>query len=199
MMKKELNIDFFKIQYNNIEPKKGRILISEPFSSSFYFKRSVILLTEHDKDGSVGYILNKPVEVDFDKMFTNFPDINIHVSLGGPVNTDRIYYLHTLGKDLIPGSIRIVGNIYWGGNFNLLLDLLRSGAVKEWQVKFFVGYSGWSENQLADEISKNYWLVSELSATEIMDSSNDIWKLAVSKLAPRYRIWANFPEDASLN
>ncbi len=194
-MDKNLNIDFFRIKTNNVLPEKGKILISEPFSQDMYFKRSIVLLTECNEDGAMGFILNKPLDIKLNEVIDNFPKCDSKVSLGGPVNSDRIFFLHTVGEELLPGSINIFDNIFWGGDFFKVKDLLRKGTITKNQIRFFLGYSGWSPGQLNEELKNNYWLVGSIPDNQVFDIYSDIWKQAVEKLDAKYKIWLNFPEN----
>jgi putative transcriptional regulator len=198
MSMKELNIDFFSIENNKVA-RQGRVLISEPFLSDTYFHRSVVFLTEHSKEGSVGFVLNKPVDLSVNDVLNDFPQTDAEISIGGPVNTNTIHYIHTLG-DIIPNSVRVTGNIYWGGDFETLKALIREGKINSGQVRFFLGYSGWSPNQLENELSENAWLVSEIDQEIIMKGSDhSLWKETLLQLDPKFRTWVNFPENPSLN
>jgi len=176
-----LNIDFFEIK-NDKKAAKGRILISEPFLIDSYFKRSVVYLTEHNSEGSVGFVLNKPIELDIKDVLQDFPDIGAGFSLGGPVNTNTIHYIHTLG-DIIPNSVHVSGNVFWGGDFNYLKDLLKKKRIKPEEIRFFLGYSGWTENQLDRELEENGWLVAEIDNDSIMNGIHpDFWKEVLKKM-----------------
>jgi len=195
---KELNMDFFSIENNQVA-KKGRILVSEPFLSDTYFRRSVVLLTEHSEEGSVGFVLNKPVELTVSSILKDFPEIDASVSIGGPVNTNTVHYIHTLGN-LIPNSVRVMKNLYWGGDFDTIKDLITKGKIKKDSIRFFLGYAGWSPNQLANELSENAWVVTELDTGTIMKSSDlNLWQDTLKNLGDKYRIWVNFPENPGLN
>ena len=194
----ELNIDFFKITDQQVA-QKGRVLISEPFLNDTYFKRSVVLLTEHTKDGSVGFVLNKQVDLKVQDVIQDFPDIDASICIGGPVNTNTIHYIHTLGN-LIPESVNVTNDIYWGGNFDVLKEMISSGAVQQHQVRFFLGYAGWGASQLEDELSENAWLVVELKPELIMKAeSANTWSAILEKMDNKYQVWANFPENPGLN
>jgi putative transcriptional regulator len=192
-------IDFFKIEANNIAPEKGRILISEPFLNDIYFKRSIILLTEHNAEGSIGFVLNKPVNMKIDEIIIDFPAFDCNISVGGPVSTNTVHYIHTLGE-LIPNSVKVHENLYWGGDFDFLKELIKEGAITKNQVKFFLGYSGWSPNQLKDELEQNSWLVCNMAANKIMDNKMDeIWQQVLKSLGEKYKMWINSPENPSMN
>lgn len=191
-------VDLFNIKYNDIKPRQGRVLISEPFAADMFFSRSVVLLTEHNNEGTIGFILNKPIKKLLSEVSSEFGDFEAPVFLGGPVNRDNIYYIHSLGKK-IPDSIRITDNLYWGGNFKVLKKLIDNGEVKSSQIRFFVGYSGWEKNQLDREIKNNSWLISDIDSEMVMNNDAKIWKRVVYKLGKKYRAWTNFPENPNFN
>lgn len=194
----DLNIDFFKITDNKMA-KKGRVLISEPFLNDTYFKRSVVILTEHSDQGTVGFVLNKQVDLKVGDVIQDFPEINASICIGGPVSTNTLHYIHTLG-DLIPDSIHVIDNIFWGGDFEVLKDMVASGMVKKHQIRFFLGYAGWSANQLEAELAENAWLIVELNSNIIMKAeSSDTWNNILAKMDNKYQVWANFPENPTLN
>lgn len=191
--------DLFRIENNNINPGKGKVLIAEPFLEGRYFKRSIVLLAECNEDGAVGFVLNKPINLSVDEVLINIAYFKGEVFIGGPVDTNRIYYIHTI-PDLIPQSLPIFNNLYWGGDFSVLKDLIEQKLVLPNQVRFFAGYSGWSAGQLEEEIKEHSWLVSELEVEEIMDAENsNLWEQSLRKLGGRFRMWSNFPENPSLN
>ena len=194
----ELDIDFFSIENNKVA-KQGRVLISEPFLNDTYFRRSVVLLTEHSEEGSVGFVLNKPVALSVDDVLTDFPEIDTEVSIGGPVNTNTIHYIHTLGE-IIPNSVKVFDSLYWGGDFNVVKQMISDKQIKGSEIRFFLGYAGWSPKQLENELSENAWLVSEMKAEHIMQGPDDnLWKEILEKSGDKYKTWVNFPENPGLN
>lgn len=191
--------DLFRMENNNINPEKGKVLIAEPFLEGRYFKRSIVLLAEFNEEGAVGFVLNKPINLSVDEVLVNIAHFDGDVFVGGPVDTNRIYYIHTL-PHLIPNSIHIFDNLYWGGDFSVLKDLIEEKKVYPHQVRFFAGYSGWSAGQLNEEIKENSWLVSQIDVRSIMSLNNDnLWEQSLRKLGGRYRMWSNFPENPSMN
>lgn len=195
-----MNIDYnFFGAESNLKPKKGRILISEPFLMDNYFKRSIVLLTEHNEEGTIGFVLNKPIEVNVHEIIENFPEFDFTLSLGGPVNTNSLHFIHTLG-DIIPNSVKVLRNIYWGGDFDVIEKLIKSGNINSEQIRFFLGYSGWHPEQLDNEISEEAWIVSELSPEEIMAPMNKLfWKRKLRGMGKKYEMWSNFPENPQMN
>lgn len=193
-----LDFDFLNIDHKNLLPKSGRILISEPLLSDTYFKRSVVLITDYSDQGAVGFVLNKPINISVNEILADFPDFNAKVYVGGPVAKDSIHFLHVLGE-LIPNSVHVKDNIYWGGDFDALKELINEGVVNFSQVRFFLGYSGWSPNQLENEIKENAWLVTEVESDKIMLADKDIWKKSLIELGKKYKAWANVPENPTMN
>jgi putative transcriptional regulator len=194
----QIHYDFFQIE-NSLLPQKGRILISEPFLMDNYFKRSIVLLTEHTDEGTVGFVLNKPVNMKVNEIMADLPAINAIVSLGGPVQTNTLHYIHTLG-DIIPNSMKIIENIFWGGEFDVIKRLLETGSLNNENIRFFLGYSGWQSSQLDDELADNAWIVADISPEEIMTPMNKhFWNKTLYRLGKKYQMWSNFPENPQMN
>ncbi len=190
--------DLLSIDENWLEPQKGRILISEPFSGAEIFEKSVVLIVEHNIKGTVGFILNKPLlstRISILGLLGQYP---WSLNLGGPVETDKIFFIHS-APETISGSLEIAKGIYWGGNFNTAMKLIEDGKLSQRQIRFFAGYSGWNAGQLDSEISKKFWMVGKLSGQIIMDTQKDIWSEAIATMGDRYKIWQNLPADPRLN
>ncbi len=195
----DLPFDLFKIDQNDIKPAQGKILISEPFLVDEYFRRSVILLTEHGDNGSVGFLLNKPLDVGIDELVSDFPDKEAFVSMGGPVGTNTVHYIHLMG-DLIPNSVKVYKNIYWGGDFEIVKEMMRAGKIDPDKIRFFVGYSGWEPKQLEREISENSWVIGQFDEKTIMECKSPFsWHNLLDALGGKYRLWTNFPDNPGLN
>ena len=193
----KVDYDFFKIQ-SKLVPQKGRIIVSEPFLPGNYFSRSAVLLVDYSQHGAVGFILNKPFEKRFNDFLTIIPNFRFPVFNGGPVGNDSLYYIHTLG-DKISGSIKVKDELYWGGSFEELKQVIGAGNTNPDQVKSFVGYSGWSPGQLENEITGNSWLITEADIKMIMESDRDFWIESVKNAGGHYKTWRNFPEDPNSN
>lgn len=193
-----INPDLFKIKSNNVTPQKGRILIAEPFLPGSYFNRSIIFLVEHNAQGTVGFILNKKVDFDIEHFFEEFPKYKGDIFLGGPVNIESLYYIHSLGN-AIPNSIHISDNLYWGGNVDVLKQMVDQKIANEKNVRFFLGYSGWDKSQLNDELHDDSWLVSDISPSMVLAPAPQLWKHMVRKQGGKYILWENYPENPGMN
>jgi len=191
--------DLINIKTNNVKPGRGKILISEPFMPDYYFKRSVVLLAEHNKDGTFGVIINKPMDLKFDEVIKDFPDFDSRIYLGGPVNTDSLFFIHTLGQE-IGNSLRIVEGLYWGGDIENVKEMIESNLINESNIRFFVGYSGWVPNQLSMELKRDSWVVSGISADTMMNTAPEkLWKKMLLELGGKYKHWTNFPSEPAMN
>ncbi len=191
------DFDFFKI-HRKIKPQKGRLLISEPFLQGNFFNRSAVLLVEYSPAGAVGFILNKPFKAQINEIFTMNSGFTPELFVGGPVSSDNLFFIHTLGNQL-KGSLHVKDNLYWGGDFDTLKVAIAAGIVAPTEVRFFVGYSGWSEGQLDREIAENSWLVLEADTNLIMTSDRNFWLESVKNAGGHYETWQNFPEDPNSN
>ena len=180
-------------------PTKGKLLIADPSMSDQSFGRTVILLTEHNENGSIGFILNRPLGFSIKDIL---PEINLDMEIynGGPVEQDNLYFVHQM-PDVIPGSIEISNGIFWGGDFDSVKDLINSGEISSKSIKFFLGYSGWSSKQLVSEMKEDSWLVSKEHGdqTLFLNQTKSLWKNQMNNLGGKYLIWANAPIDPSLN
>jgi putative transcriptional regulator len=196
-MKPEL--DLFAILPEDKIPEKGKILISEPFLPDTFFNRSVVYLTDHNPKGSVGFILNKKLDIKISDAVSGFEGWNEHLNMGGPVAPDTLHYIHNLGT-LVPKSVHVEGDIYWGGDIDAIRELIKSGSVSPVQIRFFLGYSGWSAGQLERELKENSWVIAKVKSEMIMNSRGvDSWKRFLKSLKNKYRVWADFPESPEMN
>lgn len=197
----KLKAGMFNIAFNKLVPERGRLLISEPLLSEAYFQRSVIFLIEHNDQGTMGLVVNKPSGLVLNRIVEGLEDIDeIPVFCGGPMSSDRMYYLHTLGH-LVPHSIEISDGLYIGGDFDVILSYLRSGNNIEHNIKFLVGYSGWSPGQLIEEIENKVWVVADnISPKDCITQEGDLfWRSVVQSLGEKYRTWLNYPKMPYLN
>lgn len=191
-----------KLDFTKFKAEQGKLLLSEPFSQDPNFKRTVVLLATHNEEGSVGFVLNRPMELRLEQIVDDFEHSELPIWDGGPVQRDSLFYIHTLG-DAIPESIRITEELYWGGNFETVKALIKGHKVTESEIRLFIGYSGWSAQQLENEIQNNSWLVAPATLEVVMnagkDSDEKLWKEVVKSMGKDYSILANFPENPMWN
>lgn len=178
---------------------KGKLLIAEPLMGDANFDRTVIFLTDHNKEGSVGFIVNRLLDISLDDLVLDFPSFNSQINDGGPVQQDNLFFLHSKGS-LLSGSEEIIPGIYWGGDYNMLKELITLELIGANDIRFFMGYSGWSAGQLETEMDQNAWQVGPASADLIFNKNpKTIWPKVISSLGGEYPLWQNSPTDPSLN
>lgn len=185
---------------SRLEPSLGKLLISEPFLMDPNFKRSVVLITEHQSEGTVGFILNHPSALLLKDLIPELGDADFPVYIGGPVGTDTIHFIHRC-YDKIGDGEEIAKGIYWGGNFETLKILINNNSISPDEIKFFIGYSGWAEQQLKDEIEENTWIVSDKYHADVVFSDNEeeVWREVIINLGPKYAHVSKFPQNPNLN
>ena len=183
----------------NLKSLKGKLLIAEPsILNDNSFNRTIILITEHTEVNAVGFILNRALDFTVNDLL---PEINSDFTIyqGGPVEQDNLYFVHQV-PHLIPESIEVANGIYWGGNFETLKALLNNDSLKKDDIRFFLGYSGWGKNQLDNEINTNSWFVSENDLENIFAENEEyLWRDKLIQKGGDYKLWANAPNDFSLN
>lgn len=191
-------MDFFDYS-NKLKPEAGRLLISEPYLSDPNFERTIILLCEHNEEGSVGFVLNKPSLSKLNELINDLSDLENVLCIGGPVQQDTLHFLHQCGD--IEGAIEVGDNIYWGGEFEQLIGKIETQQIESSEIKFFIGYSGWSPGQLEEEIKLNSWIVSNLASSELIFETpvEEMWRLTLRKMGGRFSMYSNYPVDPSMN
>jgi putative transcriptional regulator len=158
-----------------------------------------VYLADHTPQGSVGFILNKKLDLKLSSAIAGFTGWNENLNMGGPVAPDTLHYLHNQG-DLIPKSVLVEGSIYWGGDIDNVRLLIKSGKIKESQIRFFLGYSGWSAGQLEKELQENSWVIAKVKSDIIMNNrGDDTWKKVLRSFKNKYRMWADFPDSPEMN
>lgn len=178
------------IEQNKLET--GRLLVAEPFLQDPNFRRGVILLCDHQDEGSFGFILNKPIEMGINDLISSFPSFQSEVYYGGPVQTDTIHYLHTRG-DILPNSIQVLSGVYWGGDFEQLKESILSDKIKPDDIRFFVGYSGWAAGQLKTEQKVLSWMTADGHIDYVFGDNKLLWKNVLEEKGGTYSIIGQMP------
>jgi putative transcriptional regulator len=189
-----------KVSMLSVKLEKGQLLVADPdLIGDVSFNKAVILLTDHNSQGSVGFIINKPLKFTIEDLV---PDVsgNFKIYNGGPVEQDNLYFLHNV-PNLIPDSIEISNGIYWGGCFDTVKELINNQEINKDNIRFFLGYSGWDESQLETELEQKSWIVTSNNYKNkiIGKTTSQIWKEKIIEIGGDYLIWSNAPENPYLN
>jgi len=192
-------MDYFYTN-KNFNPERGDLLISEPFLPDPNFERTVILLCEHDENGTFGFVINKLTDYVFEEVIEVNENFEEKIFLGGPVQQDTLHFIHR-SPELFDSGKEIIDGIYWGGEFDKLLSLINTKQIKKNDFRFFLGYSGWSEGQLEEELKAKSWIVCKNTSSEkIFDLSPDeLWKQALAEMGGKFKMFANYPVNPNLN
>lgn len=184
---------------NKTEVRKGSLLLAEPFMADEFFKRTAIFLCNHDREGSFGYIINKPLPLGVNEVIAGFPSFDAKVHYGGPMDPNSFNYLHCI--ETLEESVEVAKGIYWSGNYEQLQEMVQAGKVQEDEILFILGYAGWSPGQIEEEMKEGSWIVhNELSRAMLFGKSKDnLWKEVLTGMGGEFAIMANYPEDPQLN
>ena len=193
-------MELFNYTNDKIEPRKGDLLISEPFLADPNFARTVILLCEHNDEGSFGFVLNKLSQIKLNELIEGVGDRQDDIYIGGPVQQNTLQFIHR-NDGLIEGGSEVRDGIFWGGNFEQMLTMMESKLIKPDDINFFVGYSGWVSGQLKSELEINSWIISRnVNIEQIFDTDvNSLWKEVLNTMGGKFKVVANFPVDPRLN
>ena len=181
-------------------PKAGNLLISEPFLQDENFVRSVVLLCEHNSEGSFGFVLNKPSILNLGDLVDELSFLENQVYVGGPVQQNTLHFIY-FSKQPLNGSVLVGEDLWWGGAYEDLVEKLKLGDLASHEVMFFIGYSGWGAGQLADELEEQTWIVCEekLNQDTIQNTPEELWKVLLKNMGGEYKLIANYPLDPRLN
>jgi putative transcriptional regulator len=183
----------------NIRLSKGLTLVAHPFINDGWFRRSVVLLAEHNKNGSLGFVLNKPAFVRIKDILPNYPDVIYPVLSGGPVAENQLFFLHRFPQD-VEGSLSIGSGYFWGGNFHQLMELIRKRVAGFETTRFFMGYSGWESGQLEHEVNEKAWMLQKSSISELLKfQTQDCWGNMLKKMGSNFSVLADYPFEPSMN
>jgi len=110
------------------------------------------------------------------------------------VQTDTIHYLHTHG-DLLDGSIEVLPGVYWGGDFEALKFLVKTELIQPNDIRFFIGYAGWTKGQLAEEVAHQSWFLAEGDSNFVFKAKADetLWTKVLEQQGAPYSIIAHMP------
>ncbi|MBA3830010.1 MAG: YqgE/AlgH family protein [Taibaiella sp.] len=193
-------MDFLNITnpVNNLRPAAGRLLIAQPFLGDPDFSRSVVMLCEYDEKGVVGFVVNHNTKVALADVLPDIFTSPMPVYDGGPVQRDTLHFLHRVPELL--GGEDVGNNVFWGGSYDALQQTIIDNSCTPGDIRLFAGYSGWTQEQLDQELKDGSWIVAELKPEILFDTEPaEMWKAAIRSLGKEYAMLENMPRDPSLN
>lgn len=201
---KDLSTLLFRVENPKLQPHAGQVLVAEPFIGDEHFKHGVISVIDYlASEGTTGVVLNNRTEYMLDELLDGVnKDSNIPVFCGGPLGQDRLFFIHTLGPEIIPNARKYTDGLFVGGNFEQAIDYIRKGYPIDGCIRFFVGYSCWSVGQLESEILDNKWAsVPDTPSPDLLltGAGDQFWHRTVRSLGPQYRAWHLLPRNIACN
>ena len=192
-------MEFFSQDLNqNNDVKAGDLLLAEPMLSDPNFQRTVILICEHrHEEGSFGLVVNKLSEISIAEL-EEILSLEDNLYVGGPVQQNTLHFIHKIPS--LEGAIPLNDGVYWGGDYEELKSLCLLGKVNAENCRFFLGYSGWGEGQLAEELKQNSWVIASVGLSVIFEvSADNLWEEILKRMGGKFKMFTNFPVDPSLN
>lgn len=182
-----------------MENLRGRLLVATPAIEAGLFRRAVVLMLDHDRDGALGVVINRPLHSGVAEVLPRWADcVNDPGCLfaGGPVAVDSALAVGVLNSDDVPVGWRPMcgrlGLVDLEGPVDVSLALAG--------MRVFAGYAGWSPNQLEEELAEGSWMVVRARDDDLMSSAPEgLWRRVLSRQPGDLRIWASYPDDPSLN
>ncbi|MGY0067640.1 YqgE/AlgH family protein [Streptomyces sp. QTS137] len=184
----------------------GRLLVATPALADPNFDRAVVLLLDHDEEGSLGVVLNRPTPVGVGDILEGWADLAGEpgvVFQGGPVSLDS-----ALGVAVVPGGTgtgATAAPLGWRQVYGAigLVDLeappeLLAAALGS--LRIFAGYAGWGPGQLEDELAEGAWYVVESEPGDISSPAPErLWREVLRRQRGELAMVATYPDDPSLN
>lgn len=186
------------IPYSQIQ--KGTFLIASPDIDMGFFFRAVVLVCEHNANGSFGLLINRNLNLELPEDVINIHNLsnpNVSVRAGGPVQTNQMMLLHT-SDQILNQTLEISDGIYLGGDLQFLQDSISDENGPSIHLCF--GYSGWGAGQLEREFLDGHWFLHPASARHIFYVQPErLWQTLLREMGGKYASLSMIPEDLSVN
>jgi putative transcriptional regulator len=180
-------------------PAVGKLLLAQPFMGDANFERGVVLLCEYSSKGAFGLTLNQSCPLNLDDVLEQSIYPNVPLFVGGPVAQNTLHFIHRR-LDLLASSVRLGGNLGWSTDFEEAFELLNQGQLHSEDVRFFIGYSGWSAGQLDNEIRQDAWILTRTPTQLLFETPHDqLWRQVLRQMGGDFRIISHYPTDPRLN
>jgi putative transcriptional regulator len=182
---------------SEMESLRGQLLVASPGLLDPNFRRTVVLVTEHNDEGAAGLVLNRPSDspvADLVPQLEALVDGEEQVWVGGPVQTNAVL---VLGEFLDPddAAVPLFGSLGFPS-----LDDPDDVATQTTRRRVFAGYAGWGAGQLEDELSRDDWILEVMRPDDAFtDAPDQLWADVLRRKGGIYELVARMPEDPSVN
>ena len=172
-----------------VQSLQGQFLLAMPSMGDPRFLRSVVYMVAHDSEGAMGFIINKRAEgLSLGDILKDMPEtvaktglVNLPVYVGGPVQNDRGFVLHTSDYEKTQNSLSQELPIALTQSADVLVDAAHGRGPEK--MRLFLGYAGWGPGQIEGELQDNAWLVCDANIAEIFTSqSDDLYEKCVAAM-----------------
>lgn len=178
---------------------RSQLLVSVPATGDANFDQTVVYVIDHDDDGAIGVVLNRPGEVRVpDQVELGVPEASPDVVFqGGPVSPEALVIL---GRRRLGGEARGIAAV--GG----AVAVVTAGAVEENDVsgidlvRFYSGYAGWAPRQLDAELSAGVWVVLDALPDDVFCSEPErLWRTVLGREGGKLAAMARYPSEPGVN
>ena len=181
---------------------KGHFLIANPVLPDPNFSRTVVLLCNHDEQGSFGLVINRLAPINAKEIFEEIEisgSSSGKIFIGGPVSPSQVFYL-CRSKMPLPELDAICDDIYLGMSKELLDNLMTRIEDPHKNIRFYMGYSGWGAGQLAGEMERLSWLTCEAQSEFVfLENEESTWAYAVKSMGKDYEYLIKAPVNPQWN
>lgn len=186
------------VPYSQIE--KGTFMIATPDIEGGIFFRAVVLICEHNPNGSFGLVINKSLDLHLPDEILNAAEMDnprIGIRAGGPVQTNQMMLLHT-SPDIPKQTLEVCPGVYLGGDLGFLQEAVMQEEGPDIYLCF--GYAGWGAGQLEREFLDSHWFLHPASAKLLFHTPPEkLWQVLLREMGGKYASLSMIPEDLSLN
>jgi putative transcriptional regulator len=181
-----------------IDSLRGQLLIAGATLPDPNFARTVVLICQHDDDGALGLVLNRPGELVVGDVAPELADLTGEqavIDAGGPVSPEALLILGEF-DDASYAGMPVIGNVGLMGESREIEDLV---AVTR-RARAFAGYAGWGPGQLDAELARDDWFVAPAGVDDIFDpDADELWSRVLKRKGGHFRVVARMPIDPSVN
>ena len=178
----------------------GTLLVAHPELLDQNFRRTVILISEHKREGTFGIVINRPLNKslgEFSDEFAYGPLAEVPLFSGGPVGIEQLILTAWKWEESL-GAFKV--------HFGVTADKVQLMLTNEpdLEIRGFLGYAGWREGQIEQELEQKAWVVSPIDGQAIKDlKGTELWRRVLSSVSPELEVMAvllaEAPDDPSLN
>jgi putative transcriptional regulator len=180
-----------------MESLKGKLLISGGGLFDANFRHSVVLIGEHDENGAVGVVLNRPLELSVESAvpaLASLVDAGATLFDGGPVESQQPVLLVEVA-DASVLDVPVFGAV--GFLTGDVAAAVRSAILR---ARVFVGHAGWGPGQLEAELEQKAWILDPATADDVFTHApSSLWQRVLERKGPPFATLARVPFDPSVN